>query len=105
MFAALSPEVRGPELMRELGISNAFVSALCRIESTRLSFAFRQLKPLSNNDGVRLMETLSRLVEIQQSVSPLAVDLRSPETARKVLVAFEGQDAERIREKISKLLQ
>ena len=105
MFAALSPEVRGPQLMRELGISNAFVSALCRIESTKLSFAFRQLKPLSNDEGLRLVNALSRLVEIQENVRPLAVDLRSPEAARKVLAAFEGQDAESIREKISKLFQ
>jgi hypothetical protein len=105
MFAALSPEVRGPQLMRELGISNAFVSALCGIESTKLSFAFRQLKALSNDDGSRLMETLSRLVAIQENVRPLAVDLSSPEAARKVLIAFEGQDAETIREKVSLLFE
>jgi hypothetical protein len=105
MFASLSPEVRAPQMMRELGVSGAFVSALCRIEQTRLSFAFRQIKPLSNEEGLRLTQTLNRLIEIREAVAPLSIDLKSPANARLVLDAFEGQDAESIRTKISTIFE
>jgi hypothetical protein len=105
MFASLSPEVRGPQMMRELSVSNAFIAALCRIEQTRLSYAFRQLKPLSNEEGLRLTQTLGRLIEIREAVAPLAIDLKNPANARLVLDAFEGQDAEAIRQKVSSLFE
>jgi hypothetical protein len=105
MFASLSAEVRAPQLMRELGISNAFVSVLCRIEPTKLSFAFRGLKPLTNEEGLRLTQTLVRLTEIRDNVAPLTVDLRSAANARLVLDAFEGQDVEAIKQKVSDLFK
>jgi hypothetical protein len=105
MFASLSPEVRAPQMMRELGISSAFISALCRIEQTKLSFAFRQIKPLSNEEGLRLTQTLGRLIEIREAVAPLAIDLKNPSNARLLLDSFEGQDAETIRRKISTLFE
>lgn len=86
-------------------VSNAFVAALCKIEQTKLSFAFRQLKPLLNEEGQRLTETLSRLIEIRAAVTPLMIDLRNPANARLVLDAFEGMDSEMIREKVSALFQ
>jgi hypothetical protein len=105
MFASLSPEVRAPQMTRELGVSNAFVAALCKIEQTRLSFAFRQLKPLTNEEGLRLTSMLGRLIEIRESIAPLQIDLKNPANARLVLDAFEGQDAEAIRQKISTLFE
>jgi hypothetical protein len=105
MFASLSAEVRGPQLMRELNVSAAFVSVLCRIEPTRLSFAFRGLKPLTNEEGLRLTQTLVRLIEIRDSVAPLTIDLRSAANARLVLDAFEGEDAEGIKQKVSELFK
>jgi hypothetical protein len=105
MYASLSPEVRGPQMMRELSVSNAFVAALCKIEQTRLSYAFRQLKPLSNEEGLRLTQTLGRLIEIREAVAPLSIDLKNPANARLVLDAFEGQDAESVRKKISTLFE
>ena len=105
MFASLSPEVRGPQMMRELGISNAFVCALCRIEATKLSYAFRQLKPLGNEEGLRLTQTLGRLIEIREAVAPLQIDLKNPTNARLVLDAFKGQDVEAIRARISAIFE
>lgn len=92
-------------MMRELSVSNAFVAALCRIEQTKLSYAFRQLKALSNDEGTNLTQTLGRLIEIREAVAPLSIDLKNPSNARLVLDAFEGQDAEAIRLKISSLFE
>ena len=104
MFASLSAEVRAPELMRELGVSNAFVSAFSGIEQTKLSFAFRQLKPLSNAESEKLMRILHRLIVLRESLRPLAIDLKSPQYARAVFDAFEGQDADAIRAKVTALV-
>jgi hypothetical protein len=103
MLTALCPEVRGPQMMRELGVSNAFVSALCRIEQTKLSWAFRGLKPLLNDDGRHLTQTLGRLIEIREAIAPLQIDLKNAANARLVLDAFDGHDVSAIRIKISKL--
>src|SRR6267154_5530607 len=100
MFASLATEGRAPQMMRELGISNAFVAALCDIEQTKLSFAFRQLKALSNDDSQKLMPILSRLLELRDAVHPLQIDLKNPANARIILEAFEGMDVEAIREKV-----
>lgn len=99
-FGSLSIESRSGQMMRELGVSIAFVSALTRIEKTKLSLGFRQLKPFSIEDGITLSETLSRLLDLCDCLSPLTVDLQNPERARKALDAFEGMDPEQIREKI-----
>ena len=105
MFASLSPEVRAPQIMRELGVSGAFVAALCQIEESKLSKALRQLKRLSNEEGLRLIETLNRLTELQKAVAPLAIDLKNPKNARLILEAFEGVDGDTIRERVSGLFQ
>ena len=105
MFASLSPEVRGPQMLRELGISNAFVAALCSIEQTKLSLAFRQLKPLTNEEGLRLIRTLGRVIEIREAIAPFQIDLKNAANARLLLDAFEGQDTETIRQKVSALFE
>jgi predicted component of type VI protein secretion system len=105
MFASLSAESRAPQLMRELGISNAFVSALCNIEQTKLSFAFRQMKALPTEDAVKLMLILPRLLELRDALHPLQIDLKNPSNARSILEAFEGMDVETIREKVVTVLK
>jgi hypothetical protein len=100
MFASLSTEVRAPQMMRELGISTAFVSALCSIEQTRLSYAFRQLKPLPGSDAEKLNKVLSRLLDLRDAFHPLQVDLKNPMNARSILEAVEGMDTDTIREKV-----
>ena len=104
MFASLSTEVRAPQMMRELGVSIAFVSALCSIEQTRLSFAFRQMKPLLNEEARKLNAVLPRLLELRDAVHPLQIDLKNPTNARATLRAFDGMDVDAIREKIAVLL-
>jgi hypothetical protein len=93
MYASFSPEVRGPQLMRDLGISNAFVSALCRIEPTKLSFAFRQLKPLPEYEGRRLVETLARLKEIRKALGIIPLGLAD---VRAVQSLLDEMDLQRI---------
>ena len=105
MFASYSAEVRAPQLMRELGVSNAFISALCGIEQTKLSFAFRQIKALSDEDSQPLMTTLRRLIELSDAISPLQIDLKNPTNARRVLDAFEGKNMEEVRTKVSALFE
>jgi hypothetical protein len=105
MLATLSAENRALGMMRELSISNAFVSVLCKIEQTKLSYAFRGLKTLSNEEGLLLMKTLSRLIEIRNNVSPLTVDLKNPANARLLIEAFEGRSEDEIRESINALFQ
>lgn len=104
MFASLSAEVRAPQLMRELGVSNSFVAALCRIEQTKLSLAFRQLKELSNDDTKKLMTILPRLIDLRDALDPLTLDLKNAANARRVLDAFEGQDVDTIRERVAALI-
>jgi hypothetical protein len=103
MLATLSPESKSLKLMRELGVSHAFVSALCHIEQTKLSYAFRGLKALPQDEGRELVETLERLAEIQKAVAPLTIDLTNPVNTRLVLEAFFGQNSEVIKEKMSVL--
>jgi len=72
-------------MMRALGVSNAFVSALCQIEQTKLSYAFRQLRPLSNEEGLLLATTLGRPIELRETIAPLQIDLKTPKNAKAVL--------------------
>jgi hypothetical protein len=105
MFASLSAELRAPQLMRELGVSNAFIAALCGIEQTKLSFSFRQIKALSNEESKKLVNTLLRLIELSDAISPLQIDLKNPTNARRVLDAFEGKDLNEVRGNISALFE
>jgi len=104
-FASLSAENRAIPLLRDLGCSNAFISVVCRIEESRLSRALRLLRPLSNDEGLRLITTLTRLIELRDAVKPLTLDLRDPAQARQTVDAFEGMDEAQVRERISKLFE
>jgi hypothetical protein len=90
-------------LLRDLGVSNAFTAVLVGIEESRLSRALRLLRPLSNEEGLRLIQTLQRLVELRDAMRPLCIDLRDPAQARKTLDAFEGLDSTQVRERVSEL--
>jgi hypothetical protein len=103
MFATLSLENRAVPLLRDLGISNAFTSVLVGIEETKLSRALRLLKPLSNDEGLRLIQTLQRLIELRDALRPMCLDLRDPVNTRRVLDAFEGMDSTQLRERVSEL--
>ena len=61
MFGSLSIEARGSALVRELGISLAFLSALSGVEQSKLSLGFRQLKAFTN-DETKKLEVLNRLL-------------------------------------------
>src|SRR6516225_9476447 len=76
MFTTLSAENRALPLLRDLGCSNAFTAALVGIEESRLSRALRLLRPLPNDEGLRLINTLQRLIELRDAMRPLCIDLR-----------------------------
>jgi len=103
MFTTLCAENRALPLLRDLGCSNAFLARLVSIEESKLSRALRLLKPLSNEEGLRLLNTLVRLTELRDAVRPLALDLKNPEQARVTIRAFEGMDAAQVRERVSAL--
>ena len=105
MFTSLSPEVRVPILMRDIGVSIAYVSVLTGIEKTKLSHAFRQLKQLKPEEGMILVETLTRLGEIQIAIAPFSLDLNNPASARVLIKAFEGMDEHEIRRRVSAVFE
>ena len=104
-FGSLSIEARGSALVRELGISLAFLSALTSVEQSKLSLGFRQLKAFSNSEAEHLSNTLNRLLVLQNSLAPLSLDPRNPANARLVLDSLKDQDAEAVREKVSALFE
>src|SRR5207253_2761036 len=104
-FASLSSEVRGAQLATKLNLRNDFVSALCDIEPSKLSRAFRCMRELDPAEGVRLTTRLHRLVELQEALSPLSIDLRTPAAAQDALDAFADYSADEVRKKIFILFQ
>ena len=104
-FTSLSLEARGSEMLRSLGISLAFFSALTGVEQSKLSLGFRQLKVFSAREREVLQETLADLLHIQTHLAPLSLDFRSPENTRAVLKALRGKTEEEIRTKVDSLFQ
>ncbi len=104
-FGSLSLEARGSEMVRELGISLAFLSALTGVERTKLSMGFRQLKKFEYADAAVLSSTLRQLLELRDALTPLTIDLTNPAKTRLAIDAFEGLDVEQIREKVNKILE
>jgi hypothetical protein len=104
-FGSLSIEARGSTLVRELGISLAFLSSLTGVEQSKLSLGFRQLKAFSNSESEKLSSTLNRLLVLQSSLAPLSLDLRNPANTRLVFDALKDEDAEAIRQKVSTLFE
>ena len=101
-FASLSAEVRAKKLMQDLGLRQSFVAAICDVGESQLSKAFRGMRELSNEEGLRLITTLTRLAALRDALSPLAIDFRDPRAAQGVLDAFYGFSAEEIHRKVTK---
>lgn len=104
-FGSLSIEARGSALVRELGISLAFLSSLTGVEQTKLSLGFRQLKSFNGVESEKLSNTLNRLLVLQSSLAPLSLDLRNPANARLVIDALKDRQPEEIRAQISALFE
>jgi hypothetical protein len=104
-FGSLSIEARGSALVRELGISLAFLSSLTGVEQSKLSLGFRQLKGFNHAETEILTTTLNRLLVLQSSLAPLSLDLRNPANAKLVMDGLKDEDAEAIRQKISSLFE
>jgi len=99
-FAALSPEVISANIMRDLGLSNAVVSALTGVEKTRLGYAVRQLRALDREDAENLKSTLLRLQEIARAIHPFQLDVKSVPNLELMLKTFEGMDEDKIAARI-----
>jgi predicted component of type VI protein secretion system len=104
-FGSLSIEARGTAIIRELGMSHAYLSALTGVEQSKISLGFRQLKGFNPEETRILTETLNHLLELQKCLSPLSIDLRNPANAKLVLDALKGQDADAIRAKIDRVFE
>jgi hypothetical protein len=85
MYAKYSAEARIQERMRSLEISNDFLAVLAGIPSSRLSLAFRAIKPLSNSDGERLLSLLSELEALAERAAPIPVAFKNPALIRDLI--------------------
>jgi hypothetical protein len=103
-FGTLSPESRIPVYAKEVGISHAVLCAVCGTSPDRLGQAVRGMKPLSNHEGLMLVETLLRLMDLTEAVKPLGIP-KDVAGIKTVLSAFEGIDASVIRERMNKVLE
>jgi hypothetical protein len=103
-FGTLSPENRIKTYAQELGISHATLCAVCGTSPDRLGQAVRGMKPLSNEDGLVMVETLLRLLDLVEAIKPLSLP-RDVAGIKTVLSAFEGIDASVIRERMNKVLE
>lgn len=103
-FGSLSPEIRIPVYAKEVGISHAVLCAVCGTSPDRLGQAVRGMKALSNHEGLLLVETLLRLLDLVEAVKPLALP-KDVAGIKTVLSAFDGIDASAIRERMNKVLE
>lgn len=62
------------------------------------------MKQLSNGEGLMLVETLLRLMDLTEAVKPLALP-KDVAGIKTVLKAFDGIDAGVIRERMNKVLE
>jgi hypothetical protein len=85
MFATLSYENRISEKMQSLGCSADFLSVLARVPASRLSHAFRGVRPLSNADGEMFLSILKGLEALVQSVAPVPVAFKNPSLIRELI--------------------
>ena len=85
MYAKLSFENRILERMRALEISADFLCALAGIPPSRLSQAFRSIKPLSNSDGLMLISLLSELEALAERAKPFPVAFRNPSIIKALI--------------------
>jgi hypothetical protein len=99
-FTSLSPEIISARIMRDLGLSNAVVSALTGVEKTRLGYAVRQVKELDNDDAQILKATLLRLQEIARAIHPFQLDVKSVPSLELFLKTFEGMNEDKIAARI-----
>src|SRR6516225_1065782 len=72
-LATLSPERRAADLMDMLRVRQDFVGAYCGIEATKLSRALKGTRDLSPEEGKRLVNDLTRLLEISHAITPFFV--------------------------------
>jgi hypothetical protein len=103
-FGTLSPESRIPVYAKEVGISHAVLCAVCGTSPDRLGQAVRGMKALSNHEGLVLVETLLRLIDLTEAIKPLALP-KDVAGIRVVLDAFDSVDANVIRERMNKVLE
>jgi hypothetical protein len=70
--------------------TNDFLAVLAGIPASRLSQAFRAIKPLSKADGEMLWDLLKELETLVESAAPVPVSFRNPIVIRDLLAARRG---------------
>lgn len=86
-LATLSYENRIQQKIRSLGCSADFLAVLAEIPPSRLSQAFRAIRPLSNSDGEVLLAWLTELEALVESVAPIPVAFKNPGAIRELFNA------------------
>ncbi len=84
-FAKLSSENLIKEHLARLNCSADFLAGLAGIPPSRLSQAFRGIKPLTNEDSVCLDHVLTELDELVEAFRPVPVALTNPQQIRALL--------------------
>jgi hypothetical protein len=85
MPATLSAENRIKSHLEKLGCTSAFLANLAQIPASRLSEAFRGIRPLSNSDGILLDGILKRIDELVEAFRPVPVALENPRVIGELL--------------------
>jgi hypothetical protein len=104
-LAALSPEVRAADLMDSLKVRQDFVSAYCDIEPTKLSRALKGKRDLGTVEGQRLVNDLTRLLQVSQAITPFSVNLTDARETRRLVDALDGMDFATIQHKVAQVFE
>jgi hypothetical protein len=75
--------------MDQLGLTADFLSALAQIPASRLSGAFRGVRPLESQQGLALIALLDKLDRLVAQAGPLPVSFKNPIAIRDLLTALD----------------
>ena len=89
--------------MDMLRVRQDFVGAYCGIEATKLSRALKGTRDLSPEEGKRLVNDLTRLLQVSQAITPFFVNLTDAREARQLVDALEGMDFATIQHKVAQV--
>ena len=91
--------------MDMLRVRQDFVGAYCGIEATKLSRALKGTRDLSPEEGKRLVNDLTRLLEISHAITPFFVNLTDARETRRLVDALDGMDFATIQHKVAQVFE
>jgi hypothetical protein len=88
-FATFSTENQIKQKMDSLRVTASVLSALCDgISQTKLSQALSGFRPLTNPEGIRVLECLGQLEQIARACSPVPVSFQNPTIIKHLIKAL-----------------